>query len=54
MEIGPDDGSSKHLWNVCQLLLDYTVQQPARQLSLYLSPWEPEISLRLYGKSGLE
>jgi hypothetical protein len=27
----PDDGGSKHLRNVCKLLLDYTAQQPRRQ-----------------------
>jgi hypothetical protein len=29
----PDNGGSKHLWNVGQLLLDYTVQHPRRQSS---------------------
>jgi hypothetical protein len=41
---GPDDGGSKHLWNVVKLLPDYTVQQPRRQQSSYLPPWEPKIS----------
>jgi hypothetical protein len=27
---GPDDGGSKHLWNVSQFLPDYTVQHPRR------------------------
>jgi hypothetical protein len=27
----PDDGGSKHLWNVGKLLPDYTAQQPRRQ-----------------------
>jgi hypothetical protein len=27
----PDDGGSKHLWNVDKLLPDYTVQQPRRR-----------------------
>jgi hypothetical protein len=39
----PDDGGSKHLWNVGKLLPDYTVLQPRRQLSSYLPLWEPEI-----------
>jgi hypothetical protein len=29
----PDDGGSKHLWNVGKLLPDYTAQQPRRQPS---------------------
>jgi hypothetical protein len=29
----PDDGGSKHLWNVGKLLPDYTAQHPRRQLS---------------------
>jgi hypothetical protein len=29
----PDDGGSKHLWNVDKLLPDYTAQQPRRQSS---------------------
>jgi hypothetical protein len=29
----PDDGGSKHLWNVSKLLPDYTAQQPRRQPS---------------------
>jgi hypothetical protein len=43
----PDDGGSKHLWNVSKLLPDYIVQQPRRQLSSYTLPWEPKISLSL-------
>jgi hypothetical protein len=31
----PDDGGSKHLWNVGKLLPDYTVLQPKRQQSSY-------------------
>jgi hypothetical protein len=31
----PDDGGSKHLWNVGKLLPDYTVLQPRRQPSSY-------------------
>jgi hypothetical protein len=27
----PDDGDSKHLWNISKLLPNYTVQQPRRQ-----------------------
>jgi hypothetical protein len=41
----PDDGGSKHLWNVGKLQTDYTAQHPRRQPSSYSSPWEPEISL---------
>jgi hypothetical protein len=41
----PDDGGSKHLWNVSKLLPDYTAQQPRRQPSSYSTPWEPKISL---------
>jgi hypothetical protein len=29
----PDDGGSKHLWNVSELIPDYTAQQPTRQPS---------------------
>jgi hypothetical protein len=29
----PDDGDSKHLWNVGKLLPDYTSQRPRRQPS---------------------
>jgi hypothetical protein len=32
-----DDGGSKHLWNVCKLLSDYTAQHPRRQPSLCLN-----------------
>jgi hypothetical protein len=39
----PDDGGSKHLWNVSKLLSDYVVLQPRRQPSSYLLPWQPEI-----------
>jgi hypothetical protein len=31
----PDDGSNKFLWNVCQYLLDHTVQLPRRKPSLF-------------------
>jgi hypothetical protein len=31
----PDDGGSKHLWNFCKFLLDYTVQHSRRQPSSY-------------------
>jgi hypothetical protein len=41
----PDDGGSKHLWNVSKLLPDYTVQPPRRQQSSYSPLWEPAISL---------
>jgi hypothetical protein len=30
----PHDGGSKHLWNVCKLLPDYTARQPRRKLFL--------------------
>jgi hypothetical protein len=33
--IRPDDGGSKHLWNVGKLLPDYTALQPRRQPSSY-------------------
>jgi hypothetical protein len=41
----PDDGGSKHLWNVCKIVPYYTAQQPRRQLSSSSPPWEPEISV---------
>jgi hypothetical protein len=31
----PDDGGSKHLWNVGKLLPDYTAQQPRKQPTSY-------------------
>jgi hypothetical protein len=40
----PDDGGSKHLWNVGKLLPDCKAQHPRRQSSLYSPPWELEIS----------
>jgi hypothetical protein len=40
----PDDGVSKHLWNVSKFLPDFTAQEPRRQPSSYSPPWEPEIS----------
>jgi hypothetical protein len=40
----PDDGGSKHLWNVCQFVQDCKAQQPRRQPSSYSTPWEPEVS----------
>jgi hypothetical protein len=40
----PDDGGSKHLWNVDKLLWDY-MSQLRRQTSSYPSLWEPQISL---------
>jgi hypothetical protein len=39
-----DDGGSKHIWNVCKLLPDYTVQHHRRQSSSYSPPWKPKIS----------
>jgi hypothetical protein len=41
----PNDGGSKHLWNIGKLLPDYMVLQPRRQPSSYLPHWEPEILL---------
>jgi hypothetical protein len=40
----PDDGGSKHLWNVWQFLPDNTAQHSRSQSSSYSSPSEPEIS----------
>jgi hypothetical protein len=40
----PDDGGSKHPWNVGRRIPDYKAQHPRRQLSSYSLPWEPEIS----------
>jgi hypothetical protein len=40
----PDDGGSKHLWNVGKHLPDYTAQQTKRQPSSYSPSREPEIS----------
>jgi hypothetical protein len=34
-------GGNKLLWTIRQYLPDYMVQHPTRQLSSYLSPWEP-------------
>jgi hypothetical protein len=34
----PDDGGSKHLWNVFKILPDYTAQHPTRQSSSYSPP----------------
>jgi hypothetical protein len=31
--VNPDDGGSKHLWNIRKLPSDYTAQQPRRQPS---------------------
>jgi hypothetical protein len=41
-----DDGGSKDLWNVGNLLLDYMTQPHRRQPSSDLPSWEPEISLK--------
>jgi len=54
--MSPENGGSKHLWNVDQLLPEYTAQHSRRQTSC--SPlWEPEISPRVMlgvcGVSGL-
>jgi hypothetical protein len=40
----PNDGGSKHLWNVGQFIQDYTAQHPRRQPASYSSMCEPEIS----------
>jgi hypothetical protein len=40
----PNDGGSKHLWNVGLLQRDYTALYPRRLSSSYSPPWEPEIS----------
>jgi hypothetical protein len=39
-----DNGGSTHLWNVSQLLRDYTAHYLRRLSSSYSLPWEPEIS----------
>jgi hypothetical protein len=44
----PDDGGSKHLWNVGKLLPDYMAWQLRRQSSSYSLPWEPQISQNSY------
>jgi hypothetical protein len=44
---GDDDGGSKDLSNVGELLPDYTAQQPRRQPSSYSPPWEHQILLVL-------
>jgi hypothetical protein len=41
----PDDGGSKHLWNICKLLSDYTALLLRRQTSQYSPPWELETLL---------
>jgi hypothetical protein len=48
----PDDGGSKHLWNVGKFLPDYMTQQPRRRPSLYSPPWEPEITHSTCSLSG--
>jgi hypothetical protein len=40
----PDDGCAKYLWNVGNLLPDYTVQEPGRHSSSYTPLWKPDIS----------
>jgi hypothetical protein len=39
----PDEGCSKHLWNVGKLLPGYMAQCRRRQSSSYSPPWEPEL-----------
>jgi hypothetical protein len=41
----PDDGGSKHLWNISERLQDCVVQKSRRQSSSYSLLWEPKISL---------
>jgi hypothetical protein len=50
----PDDGGSKHVWNVSKLLPDYTAQQPRRQSSSCSSLWEPQVSLHFCHCSSVE
>jgi hypothetical protein len=38
----PDDGGSKHLWNVGKLIPVYKAQHPGRQPSSYTPPWQPQ------------
>jgi hypothetical protein len=45
----PDDGGSKHLWNVCNLLPDYSEQQPRR-----LPPSSMEMRLKDFYKLVLD
>jgi hypothetical protein len=45
----PDDGGSKHLWNVDKLLPDYTTQQPRTQSSSYSPPQKPQIMFLIGG-----
>jgi hypothetical protein len=40
----PDDGGSKHFWNIGKIPLGYTVRQPRRHWSSYSSSQEPQIS----------
>jgi hypothetical protein len=42
------EGGNKHLWNVDILLGDYTAKYPRRLSYSYTTPWEPEISQKLY------
>jgi hypothetical protein len=48
IETGPDDGGSKHLWNVCQFLPDNMVHHLTRWSYSHSSPWEPEISPTMF------
>jgi hypothetical protein len=41
--MSPDDGDSKDLWNVGNLLPDCTTLQPRRQQSSYSPPYETQI-----------
>jgi hypothetical protein len=38
--------SLSRLWNVGHFVPDYIAQYPRRQISWYLSPWEPKMSLK--------
>jgi hypothetical protein len=47
----PDEVSINHLWNVGQLLLDYTALYPRRLSSSLSPPWESESHFFRYGYS---
>jgi hypothetical protein len=48
LDCSPDNGGSKHLWNVGKLLPDYTALQPKWHPSSYPTQWKPEILLRIH------
>jgi hypothetical protein len=39
----PDDGGSTHLWNVSQLLQDYTAQYPRKMSPLHIKNCEAKL-----------